>query len=96
MVKNLLANAGDVGLTPGASAPQLPGLCSRVPRAATTEPVLCNKRSHHSEKPTRRNFEVAPAYQQLEKKPVQQRRPSTAQSNNNKARHLNINSGRGL
>ena len=44
------ANAGDMGL--------IPGLGTKIPHAlgqlslcsATTEPVLCNKRSHHNEK----------------------------------------------
>ena len=59
--KNPPANAGDTGLIPGlgrsyvwqnnnAPAPQLL-------RLHTLEPMLCNKRSHHNEKPVHCNEE---------------------------------------
>ena len=48
---NLPANAGYLGLTP---AGQL-RLCTTTTEAHTLEPVLCNKRSHCSEKPTHHN-----------------------------------------
>ena len=83
MDKNLPANAGDMGSSPGpgrshmprsneACEPQLLSLCSRagVPQplnlhATTAEPahlkpMLCNKRSHHKEKPARHNKEQPP------------------------------------
>ena len=47
MVRNPPANAGDMGLIPGLGAPAVGQLSLR---AATTEPVLCNKRSHCTEK----------------------------------------------
>ena len=67
VVKNLLATAGGMGLIPGlgrshmpqsksACAAQLLSLCSRAqepqllsPRAL--EPMLCDRKSHHNEKP---------------------------------------------
>ena len=47
MVRNPPPNAGDMGLIPGLGAPAVGQLSLR---AATTEPVLCNKRSHCNEK----------------------------------------------
>ena len=71
VVKNPPANAGDTGSSPGpgrshmprsnsARAPQLLSLHSgaRVPQLL--EPVLCNKRSHHNEKPAHRSEEEPP------------------------------------
>ena len=71
VVKNPPANAGDTGSSPGpgrshmprsnqAHGPQL--LSSRtcepqLLKPAHLEPVLHNKRSHHNEKPARRNIE---------------------------------------
>ena len=73
MVKNLPANAGDTGSSPGpgrshtpqsnkAREPQLLSLCSRARepqllKPARLEPVLHNKRSHRNEKPVHRNKE---------------------------------------
>ena len=73
MVKNLPANAGDTGSSPGpgrshmpwsnkAHAPQLLSLRFRARepqllKPACLEPVLHNKRSHRNEKPTHRNEE---------------------------------------
>ena len=67
VVKNLPANAGDTGLSPGpgrshmpwsneARAPQLLSLHSRacepqLLKPARLEPAPCNKRSHRNEKP---------------------------------------------
>ena len=71
VVKNPPANAGDTGLSPGpgrshvprgnwARAPQLLSLRSRacdpqLLKPVCLEPVLCNKRSHHNEKPAHSN-----------------------------------------
>ena len=73
MVKNLPVNAGDMGLSPGlgrlhmlrsnkAPVPQLLHLHSRAHepqllKPACLEPVLCNKGSHHKEKPLHHNKE---------------------------------------
>ena len=73
MVKNLPANAGDMGSSPGpgrshmlrsneAHALQLLSLSSRARepqllKPAHLEPVLRNKRSHRNEKPTHHNEE---------------------------------------
>ena len=71
VVKNPPANAGNTGLIPDpggshvprsiwACIPQLLSLCSRAGNCNWSlwalEPVLCNKRNHHSEKPTRLNY----------------------------------------
>ena len=65
MVKNLPANAEGMGSNPDPRRshmpqPQLVSLCSRAQgpqllKAASREPVLRNKRSHHGEKPLRCN-----------------------------------------
>ena len=97
MVKNLPANAEGMGSNPDprrshmpqsnkACEPQLVRLCSRAQepqllKAASREPVLRNKRSHHSEKPLRRNKEQPPLTATREKS-AQQRRPSTAKKIN--------------
>ena len=73
MDKNLPANAGDTGSSPGlgtshmlrsnkARAPQLLSLRSRARepqllKPACLEPMLRNKRSHRNEKPAHRNKE---------------------------------------
>ena len=73
MVKNLPANAGDMGWSPGlgrshmpqsneAHAPRLLSPCSRAHepqllKPAHLEPVLHNKRSHRNEKPIHCNEE---------------------------------------
>ena len=64
MVKDLPANAGDVGSIPGlrrshmlwnnkARAPELLSPCA-------LEPVPCKKRSHRDEKPMHCSYRVAP------------------------------------
>ena len=73
MVKNLPANVGDEGSSPGpggsrtprgneARAPQLLGLRSgarepQLRKPECLEPMLRNKRRHRNEKPTHRNDE---------------------------------------
>ena len=73
VVKNPPANEGDTGSSPGpgrshmprnnkACAPQLLSLRSgarmpQLPKPTRLEPVLCNKRSHRSEKPVHCNEE---------------------------------------
>ena len=73
MVGNTPADAGDMGSSPGMGrshiprsnkvrAPQLLSLRSRARepqllKRARLEPVLCNKRSHHNEKPAHHNEE---------------------------------------
>ena len=48
--KNLPVNAGDTGSIPGPG--KMPHAAGQLrPSASTTEPMLCNKRSHRSEKP---------------------------------------------
>ena len=56
MVKNLLANAEDMGsiLGPGTKIPyatEQPSVFAPTAEPVHLEPVLCNKRSHFSEKP---------------------------------------------
>ena len=43
------------------------------------EPMLCNKRSHHNEKPAHRN-ESSPRSPQLEEARAQQQRPNAAKN----------------
>ena len=61
MVKNLPAKAGDIGLIPGPGRSHMwKGNLTHAPQILETirlEPVLCNKRSHNSEKPKHRNEE---------------------------------------
>ena len=65
-MKSLLATAGDMGLISGLR-PEIPYAAGRLsPRATATEPVLCNKRRHHNEKPSYRSKEENPSLQ-LEK-----------------------------
>ena len=58
MVKNPPAKAGDTGSSPGPgkSAEQL-SLCATATEPACLEPVLRNRRNHHSEKPAHRDEE---------------------------------------
>ena len=53
MVKNLPANAGDTGSIPGSR--KIPHASGQLSLCATTEPVLCKKRSHCNEKSTHHN-----------------------------------------
>ena len=87
MVKNPLANAGDMGSIPGigrshmqqgnyACTPQLLSSCSRACASQrlslpALEPVLCNKRSRCNEKPEHCN-KSSPCPPQLEKACAQQ------------------------
>ena len=95
VVKNLPANAGDTGLSPGlgrshmprstsACVPQLLSLHSRacepqLLKPMSLEPVLCNKRSHRNEKPTHCK-KSSPCLPQLENARAQQRRPNAAKN----------------
>ena len=95
VVKNLPANAGDVGSSPGpgrshmlrsneAHAPQLLSLHSRAHepqlwKPACLEPMLRNKKSHRNEKPAHGN-EDSPRSPQLEKARAQQRRTNAAKN----------------
>ena len=54
------------------------GPCTRTAKPSCPELVLCNKRSHHTEKPDHHNEEQHPCLPQLEKAPAQQWRPSIA------------------
>ena len=63
--------AGQLGLCVTTTEPQLLSACSRAHRLqllspCTPEPVLCNKRSYHNEKPLHSN-ESSPHSLQLEK-----------------------------
>ena len=66
VVKDPPANAGDMDLTPDLErshmeqsnevcAPQPLSLCSRAQKPQLPKPILCNKRSHHDEKPVYHN-----------------------------------------
>ena len=61
VVKNPPANAGDTGSSLGPGRSHMPrSNYARVPqllKPTHLEPVLCNKRSHHNEKPAHRNEE---------------------------------------
>ena len=54
--KNLLASAGHTGSIPGPGGFRMPGSnqvrASQLLSPNTLEPVLCNQRRHHNEKPT--------------------------------------------
>ena len=76
VVKNSSANAGDTCSTPGPGIFHMPWGTwtpgATKPRcnnsyAWALEPVLCNKRSHSSEKPMQRNERVAPAHRSYRK-----------------------------
>ena len=59
MVKNPLVNAGDTGSTPGLGRVRMPQSTKahmpQPPQHGQLEPVLGNKRSHHSEERDSRN-----------------------------------------
>ena len=59
MVENPPANAGDTGSSPGPGRSHMPqsnkAHVLQLLKSARLEPVLCNKRSHRSEKPAHRN-----------------------------------------
>ena len=67
VVKNLPANAGDIGVIPGpgrfhnASEQLSPCTTATEPTSrnyespCALEPMLCNKKSHHNEKPVHHN-----------------------------------------
>ena len=61
VVENPPANARDTGSSPGPGRSHMPrSNKAREPqplKPAHLEPVLCNKRSHHNEKPAHRNEE---------------------------------------
>ena len=57
VVKNPPANAGDTGLIPGLGRSHMSNQ-ARAPqllKPTRLQPVLCNKRNHHNEKPMHRN-----------------------------------------
>ena len=79
VVENLPANVRDTGSIPSGRIPHALGQLS--PFATTTEawtqkPVLCNKKSHRSEKPEHQNEEWPPLTATRES--LWQQRPSTA------------------
>ena len=100
MVKNPPCNARDTGSTPGlgrfhmlwsswACGPQLKSSCSgahelQLLKSMRLEPVLHNRRSHHSEKPAHRNRRVVQLTATRES-PVPQPRTNTAKN------ELNLN-----
>ena len=61
MVKNLPANAGDTGSSPGLGRSHMPWSnkvhAPQLLKPAHLEPVLRNKRSHRNEKPSHHNEE---------------------------------------
>ena len=61
MVKNLPANAGDTGSTPGPGRSHVPqsneAHAPQLLKPVHLEPVLRNKRSHRNEKPANHNEE---------------------------------------
>ena len=61
VVKNLRANAGDTGSSPGPGgfphASEQLSPCATTTESTCLEPVLRNRRSHHSEKPSNHNKE---------------------------------------
>ena len=61
-MKNPPADAGDMRSFPR----KIPHATGKLSPCAL-EPVLCNKRSHHNEKPTHSNYRVAPCSQKPEK-----------------------------
>ena len=98
-VKNLPANAGNRGLSPGpgrshmpgsneACAPQLLSLRSRASKPqllkpTCLEPMLHNKRSHRNERPAHHNEEWAPLAA-TRKSPRAATRPNAAKNKLNK------------
>ena len=66
VVKTLPANAGNTGLIPGPGGfPMLWG--SQARGATNTEPMLCNRRNHHNEKPRHHSQMVGLHLLQLER-----------------------------
>ena len=86
VVKNLPANAGDMGLTPGPRRSYMSyGNETHVPQLLKLhlEPMLCSKRSHHSEKPTHHNQSVGSPYSpRLQKAGAQQQKLRAAKNKN--------------
>ena len=86
VVKNLPANAGDMGLTPGPRRPHMSyGNEAHVPQLPKLhlEPMLCSKRSHHSEKLTHNNQSVGSPYSpRLQKAGAQQQKLRAAKNKN--------------
>ena len=81
VVKSLPANSGAMGLTCDPGRSHIPrsnwAHVLQPPKSMDTEPVLCNKGSHHTGKPahpTEKRRWLATARE----KPTQQQRPSTA------------------
>ena len=65
VVKNLPANAGDVGLIPQGRSHMLRDSKACPPqllRLHTLEPQLCNKRNHQDEKPAHYNKRAVPSH----------------------------------
>ena len=82
VVKNLPANAGDMGSIPGPGnslmlQSDMP-MCHNYWSPHTLQPRLCNKRSHHNEKPKTKS---SPHTLQLGKDCTQQWKPSTTKTN---------------
>ena len=50
MVENPPANSGEMGLIPGSETTKIP-TCPRATKPEHLEPTLCNRTSHHNEKP---------------------------------------------
>ena len=97
MVKNLPTNAGVMGSIPGPEDPTCLGVAEPVSHNYGTwalEPVLCNKRRHHSEKPEHCNDRVAPAHHKWRKSPcsnedsVQQKKKKKKKSRPGLGSHL--------
>ena len=61
MVKNSRASAGDTGLIPGQEDPTCRGATKPVHYSDNAHPetVLCNKKSHHKDKPGHCSWRVA-------------------------------------
>ena len=61
VLRNLHANAGDMGLIPGLGRFHMPQSNSagelQLLKPVRPEPVLCSKRSHRNEEPARHNEE---------------------------------------
>ena len=70
VVGNPPANARDMGLIPGPGRSHMPrgnkACAPQLLKPMHREPMLCNTRSHHREKPAPRNERVAPALPTIE------------------------------
>ena len=75
-IKNPPASVGDMGSVPGLSSTKL--VCHNYWSLHAPEPMLCDKRSDHNEKPAH-NKEY-PSLPQLEKALEQQQRPRTVEN----------------